>query len=142
MKTIMLSLLPAIFVWLGSSCTATAQVAQSDQITADNTGQTIQADSSTTGRFQPVTVSPSAKSDVVLQFAVGQGGKAVAIEPLDGGQPSANSATIDAKGNLSFSFQVTNQAGVYRVIVTDPSAIGTSPPIIGMVQFQVSNPTQ
>jgi hypothetical protein len=117
-------------------------MAQSDQITNDKTGQTIQADSTATGRFQPVTVDPSATSDIVLQFSTSQTGMKLAIEALDGGQPSTNSATIDAKGTLSFSFQVSDEPGIYRVIVIDPNASGASPHIIGMVQFQVPNPSQ
>jgi hypothetical protein len=62
MKRIMLTL-PSIFLWFGSCCIATAQdTASSYQINADK--QFIQDDRSTTGKFQPVTVDPSATSDV------------------------------------------------------------------------------
>jgi hypothetical protein len=139
MKTKLFILLPAISVWFGSCITATAQdVAQSDQITQDQ--QVIQADASTTGKFEPVDVDPSATSDVALQFPPSLTNKSVAIEALDGGTLSTNSATIDANGNLSFSFQVTDQPGVHRVVVIDPNADEDSEHIIGMVQCEVPPP--
>src|SRR5205809_5104402 len=107
-----LRLLPTIFLWLGSACIGSAQdVAQSDQITQDQ--QIIQDDGSSTGKFEAVTVDPSASSDVALQFSTSLANKPVVIQPLDGGQLSTNSATIDANGMLSFSFQVTDQPGVH-----------------------------
>jgi hypothetical protein len=142
MKKILFDLLPAIFVWLGSCCIATAQdpVAQSDQITQG--GEIIQDDDSTTGKFQPVTVDPSATSDVALQFPASLASKPVVVQALDAGTLSGNSATIDASGNLSFSFQVTDQAGVYRVIVIDPNAGEDSTAIVGVVQFEVPDPAE
>jgi hypothetical protein len=68
--------------------------------------------------------------------------KTVAVEPLDGGQASTNSATIDANGNLAFSFQVTDQPGVHRVVVIDPNADEDSPWIVGVVQFEVPSPAE
>ncbi len=143
MKRIILNLLSAIFLWLGICCIATAQdpgVAQSDQITDGQ--QIIQDDSSTTGKFQPVTVDPSATSDVALQFPLTLANKPVAVEPLDGGVLSIGNSTIDQNGMLSFSFQVTDQPGVYRVIVIDPNADEDSLAIVGMVQFEVPNPAE
>jgi len=142
MKTIMFSLLPAILLWLGSCCTAAGQVAQSDQITDDKTGQTIQADSSSNGKFYPVTVAASATSDVKLQFPSGAAGKAVFIQPLDGGTVSTYKATIDQSALLAFSFQVTDQPGVHRVIAIDPTATDAPLKIVGVVQFEVPNPPQ
>jgi hypothetical protein len=87
MRKIIFNLLPAIFVWLGSCCIATAQdapVAQSDQITGDGQ-QIIQDDDSSTGTFTPVTVDPSATSDVALEFPASLTSKSVAIEAPDGG---------------------------------------------------------
>ena len=141
MKKIIFNLLPAILLWLGSFHVATAQdsgVAQSDQITAD--GQVIQSDDSSTGKFESVDVDPSATSDVALQFPASLTNKSVAIEALDGGTLSTNSATIDASGNLAFSFQVTDQPGMHRVIVIDPNANEDSPHIIAVVQFEVPPP--
>src|SRR6266480_1997875 len=137
MKRTLFNLLPAIFIWFGSCCIATAQdqVAQSDQITTD--GLEVQDDNSTTGKFESVTVDPSATSDVGLQFPASAANKPVVIEPLDGGQLSTNSTTIDANGMLAFSFQVTDEPGVHRVIVIDPNADEDSIHIIGMVQFEV-----
>jgi hypothetical protein len=142
MKRILFNLLSAIFLWLGSCCIANGQapVAQSDQITDDQ--QVIQDDSSTTGNFQPVTVDASATSDVKLQFSTGAAGKTVLIQPLDGGTASAATATIDQNGLLDFSFQVTDQPGVYRIIKVDPTADQNSPDIIGVVQFEVPNPAE
>lgn len=136
MKKILLNLLPTIFLWFESCCVATAQdVAQSDQITQAQ--QIIQADDSTTGKFEPVTVDPLATSDVALQFPSSLATKSVTIEALDGGTLSNNSATIDTNGGLAFSFQVTDRPGVHRVIVIDPNADEDSPHIIGVVQFEV-----
>ncbi len=112
-----------------------------DQIT-DPDQQIIQGDSSTTGKFQPVTVDPSATSDVALQFPQSLANKSVAVQPLDGGTLQIGISTIDQNGMLSFSFQVTDQPGVYRVIVVDPSADENSPKIVGVVQFEVPNPAQ
>jgi hypothetical protein len=147
MKKIIFTLVPAIFLWFGICQTTTAQdpgVAQSDQITQG--GEIIQADHSTTGKFDPVTVDPSATPDVALQFPASLANKSVAVDALDGGALSTNSATIDASGNLSFSFQVTDQPGVHRVIVIDPNADEDpdedSTHIIGVVQFEVPPPAE
>jgi hypothetical protein len=144
MKKILFDLLPVIFLWFGSCCIATAQdpVAQSDQITQDQ--QIIQDDDSSTGKFQPVTVDPSATSDVALQFPASLASKPVVVQPLDGGQLGidGNSAAIDQNGMLSFPFQVTDQPGVYRVLVIDPNADEDSLAIVGMVQFEVPDPAE
>ena len=143
MKKIISTVLTASFLCFASSCTAAAQdVAQSDEITDDDTQQIIQDDSSSTGKFEPVTVDPSASSDVALQFPVTMASKTVAIESLDGGQASTTSSTIDANGNLAFSFQVTDQPGVHRVVVIDPNADDESPHIVGVVQFEVPSPAE
>ena len=140
MTKILFNLLPAIFLWFSSCCIATAQdpVAQSDQITSEDQ-QIIQDDNSSTGKFQPVTVDPSATSDVALQFPAGLASKPVVVQALDGGQLGidGNSATIDQNGMLAFPFQVSDQPGVYRVIVIDPDAGEDSTAIVGVVQFEV-----
>jgi hypothetical protein len=142
MKRILFNLLPAIFLWFGSCCIAIAQapVAQSDQITDDQ--QIIQDDSSSTGKFEPVAVDPSASSDVALQFPLSLASKPVVVQPLDGGVLQIGNSVIDQNGLLSFSFQVTDQPGVHRVIVIDPNADEDSTHIIGMVQFEVPNPAE
>lgn len=145
MKRTLFSTLPAILLWLGSCCIAIAQapVAQSDEI-KDDGQQIIQDDSNTTGKFEPVTVDPGGTSDVKLHFPISFANKSVVVQPLDGGalNINGNSATIDQTGLLIFSFQVTNQPGVYRVIVIDPNADVDSPKIVGMVQFEVPNPAE
>jgi hypothetical protein len=140
MKKIMFNLLPAIFLWLGSCSIANGQ-ASGDQITDPNQ-QIIQDTSSSNGKFQPVTVNPSATSTVKLQFSTDQAGKSLVIQPLDGGTASVNTATTDQTGLLTFSFQVTDQPGVYRVVVIDPNATGAPAKIVGVVQFEVPNPAQ
>jgi hypothetical protein len=131
-------------VCLGSCCIATGQapVAQSDQITDGETQEIIQADSSSTGSFESVTVDANANSDVKLQFPVGLAGKIVAVGELDGGTLTGGGGTtsIAADGSLSFSFQASDQPGVHRVIVIDPNAADDSPYIIGIVQFEVPPP--
>jgi hypothetical protein len=72
-----------------------------------------------------------------LQFPPSLTNRSVAIEAPDGGTLSTNSATIDASGKLAFSFQVTDQPGVHRVIVIDPNADEDSEHIVAMVQFEV-----
>jgi hypothetical protein len=145
MKRTLFSTLPAILLWLGSCCIAIAQapVAQSDEI-KDDDQQIIQDDGSTTGKFEPVTVDPGGTSDVKLHFPTSFANKSVVVQPLDGGtlNINGNSATIDQTGLLIFSFQVTDQPGVYRVIVIDPNADVDSPKIVGMVQFEVPNPAE
>ena len=140
MKKLTFNLLPAIFLWLGSCCIANGQ-ATGDQITDPNQ-QIIQDDSSATGNFQPATVDASATSDVKLQFSTGAAGKTLLVQPLDGGTTSAGTATIDQNGLLDFSFQVTDQPGVYRIVVVDQTVDQNSPDIVGVVQFEVPNPAQ
>ena len=133
-----------VSVCFGSCCIATGQapVAQSDQITDGETQEIIQADSSTTGSFESVTVDANANSDVKLQFPASLASKTVAIASLDGGTVTSGdgTSTIAADGSLSFSFQVSNQPGVHRVIVMDPNASEDDPNIIGLVQFEVPSP--
>jgi hypothetical protein len=144
MKTIIFIILTATFLCFASCFQATAQdapVAQSDQITGDGQ-EVIQDDDSSTGTFTPVTVDPSATSDVALQFPPSLTNKSVAIEAPDGGMLSSNSSTIDASGALSFSFQVSDQPGMHRVLVIDPNADEDSPHIVGVVQFEVPPPAE
>jgi len=122
---------------------ATAQeVAQSDEIKDGDTGEIIQADISSTGTFQSVTVDASANSDIKLQFPVSLASKTVTIGALDGGTLTSGGGTssIDGDGSISFSFQVSDQPGIHRIIVIDPNADEDSPYIIGVVQFEVPSP--
>jgi hypothetical protein len=145
MKRIIFTLLPAIFLWLGSCCVATAQdpdpepeVAKSAEITKED--EEVIVDDNDAGKFEPVTVDQWTTSNVALQFPASFTNKPVTIEALDGGTLSTNSATIDTNGNLAFSFQVSDQPGVHRVIVLDPNAAEDSPHIVGVVQFEVPEP--
>lgn len=143
MKNVIFTLLPAIFLWLGSCYVATAQdpdpeVAKSAEITKED--EEVVVDDSDAGKFEPVTVDQSTTSDVALQFPVSFTNKPVAIEAPDGGTLSTNSATIDTNGNLAFSFQVSDQPGVHRVIVIDSNPAEDSPHIVGVVQFEVPPP--
>ena len=140
MKKIMVNLLPAIFLWLGSCCITNGQ-ASGDQITDPNQ-QIIQDKDSSNGKFQPVTVDPNATSNVKLQFPTNDVGNTLSIQPLDGGTASVNTATVDQTGLLTFSFQVTDQPGLYRVIVVDPNATDTAHKIVGLVEFEVPDPAQ
>jgi hypothetical protein len=142
-KQIRFTLLAIIFLCLGSCYTAIAQdapVAQSDQITKD--GEIIQDDDTSTGTFESVTVDQFTTSAIALQFPASLTNKSVAIEALDGGTLDSNSATIASDGSLAFSFQVSDQSGVYRVVVIDPNADEDAPHIIGMVQFEVPSPEE
>src|SRR4029077_15120635 len=144
MKKIMFTILAATFLCCASCYRATAQdasVAQSDQITGDGQ-EIIQDDDSSTGTFTPVTVDPSATSDVALQFPASLTYRSVAIEALYGRAVSSNSATIGADGSISFSFQVSDQSGVHLVLVSDPNSGEDDPHIIGVVQFEVPNPAE
>jgi hypothetical protein len=139
MKKIIFLFLASPLLWFLRSSTVTAQdVAQSDQITQGE--QIIQADSSTTGKFNAVTVGPSATLDVALLFPLSLANKAVVVRPLDGGVVQTADSAIDQDGNLSFSFQVSDRSGTYRVIVVDPNADEDSPPIIAVVQLEVPSP--
>ncbi|HZR04970.1 MAG TPA: hypothetical protein VFA61_03985 [Candidatus Udaeobacter sp.] len=145
MKTMLFNILPAICLWLGICCMATAQeapVAQSDQITQD--GVIIQGDGSDTGSFETVTVDAGTESSVTLQFPVSMAGKPVAVEALDGGTVTSDGGTptVAVDGSLAFSFSVTTQPGVHRVIVVDPNADADSPHIIALVRFEVPPPGQ
>ena len=117
-------------------------VAQSDQITDEDTQEIIQDDSSSTGTFQSVSVAPNANSDVALQFPVNMASKSVSVQALDGGTLANTGSTIDQNGALSFSFQVSDQPGVHRVIVIDPNANAESPHIVALVQFEVPSPAE
>jgi hypothetical protein len=143
MKTIILAILAPAFLWFEASCVATAQdVAQSDEIKDGDTEEIIQADSSSTGSFESVTVEASANSDVKLQFPMSLASKTVTVGALDGGTLTSGGGTssIGADASLSFSFQVSDQPGVHRVIVIDPNAGEDDPKIIGVVQFEVPSP--
>jgi hypothetical protein len=142
MKKTIFTLL-TVSICFGSCCIATGQalVAQSDQI-SDDTQQIIQDDGSTTGKFEPVTVDPSASSDVALQFPISMASKSVSIAALDGGTVTSGSTAIGADGSLSFSFQVSDQPGVHRVVVIDPNADEDSPHIVGVLQFEVPSPAE
>jgi hypothetical protein len=143
MKNIILTVLTAS-VCFGSCCIAIGQepVAQSDQITDGATQEIIQDDSSSTGAFQSVSVDPNANSDVALQFPVNMASKSVSVQALDGGTLANTGSTIDQNGALSFSFQVSDQPGVHRVIVIDPNADAESPHIVALVQFEVPSPAE
>ena len=143
MKNIILTVLTAS-VCFGSCCIAIGQepVAQSDQITNGDTQEIIQDDSSSTGAFQSVSVDPNANSDVALQFPVNMASKSVSVQALDGGTLANTGSTIDQNGALSFSFQVSDQPGVHRVIVIDPNADVESPHIVAVVQFEVPSPAE
>ena len=136
-------MLPAIFLWFGSCCIATAQapVAQSDEIT-DDSQQIIQADSSSTGSFESVTVDPGASSDVSLQFRQSLVGRTVSVQPLDGGVLQMGSSAIGEDGKLSFSLQVSDQPGVHRVVVVDRNGDDDSPHVVAIVQFKVPSPAE
>ena len=142
-KTIFIILTASLFCF-GSCCIATGQapVAQSDQITDGDTEEIIQDDSSSTGTFQSVSVNADANSDVALQFPLSMATKSVSVEALDGGTLSSSASTIDQNGTLSFSFQVSDQPGVHRVVVVDPNADEDSPHIVAMVQFEVPSPAE
>ena len=141
MKNIILVVLTA-FVCFGGCCVAIGQepVAQSDQITDGDTQEIIQDDSSSTGEFESVSVDPNANSNVALQFPVNMASRSVSVQALDGGTLTNTGSIIDPNGALSFSFQVSDQPGVHRVIVIDPNADEDSPYIIGVVQFEVPSP--
>ena len=143
MKNIILTVLTAS-VCFGSCCIAIGQepVAQSDQITDGDTQEIIQDDSSSTGAFQSVSVDPNANSDVALQFPVNMASKSVSVQALDGGTLANTGSTIDQNGALSFSFKVSDQPGVHRVIVIDPNADAESPHIVALVQFEVPSPAE
>jgi len=68
--------------------------------------------------------------------------KSISIAALDGGTVTSGSTAIGADGSLSFSFQVTDQPGVHRVLVIDPNADDDSPQIVGVVQFEVPSPAE
>ena len=145
MKKTMSKLLPAIFLWFGSYLIATAQspdAAQSDLITQDQ--QTIQADSSSTGTFEPVIVDAGATSNVTVQFPASLANKQVIIQPLDGGALVGGNgqATVGGDGKLSFQFQAANQSGLYRVLVISPNSgdSGTAA-VVALVQFQTPPPS-
>jgi len=145
MKPTIFNILSALFIWLAGCCTAMAQapVAQSDQITDGDTQEIIQADSSSTGSFETVTVDASANSDVKLQFPASLATKTFTIAAMDGGTLTSGGgpSTVSADGSLSFSFQVSDQPGVHRVIVIDPNADDDeSPSIVGILQFEVPSP--
>ena len=143
MKNIILTVLTAS-VCFGSCRIAIGQepVAQSDQITDGDTQEIIQDDSSSTGAFQSVSVDPNANSDVALQFPVNMASKSVSVQALDGGMLTNAGSAIDQNGALSFSFQVSDQPGVHRVIVIDPNADAESPHIVALVQFEVPSPAE
>jgi hypothetical protein len=66
------------------------------------------------------------------------------VEPLDGGTLGieGESAMIDANGTLSFPFQVSDQPGVYRVVVISPDGGDDGTAVVAaLVQLEVPAPT-
>jgi hypothetical protein len=141
MKKITFIVLRISCLCFGSVATAQEPMAQSDLITGDGQ-QIIQADSSSTGSFEAVAVDPSANSDVSLQFPQSVAGKMVSVQALDGGVLQIPNPAIAQDGNLSFSFQASDQPGVHRVVVIDPSADDDSPHVVAIVQFEVPSPAE
>jgi hypothetical protein len=140
MKRIIFNLLPGFFLWFGSLVIARGDPPLSccDVIQLD----AIQMqDCSPKGEFQPVSMTSLETATVTLEFDVSLAGTEVTIQALDGGTLSTGgSTTIDQNGNLSFSFQVADQPGLYRISVVAQMGNGSVP--ISMVQFQVPNPEQ
>jgi hypothetical protein len=138
MKRILFSLLPVIFLWPGSCRIATAQEpdppgASSDEITFED--NEVIEDKSSNGKFPPVTLNPLETTDIKLQFSTALAGVPVIVQVLDGGELSGidESATLAADGTASFQFQVSDQPGLYRILVLAGGAVS-------MVQFEVPNP--
>jgi hypothetical protein len=51
-------------------------------------------------------------------------------------------SSIGVDGSLSFSFQVSDQPGVHRVVVVDPSADDDSSHLVAILQFEVLSPAE
>jgi hypothetical protein len=140
MKRILLNALPAILLWLGSFPIARGDppLACCDVIQLANSQV---EDCTAKGQFESMVVDPLVTATVNLEFDVTLAGTQVVVQALDGGTLGINgSTTIDQGGNLSFSFQVGEQPGLYRVSVVDVNGDGSVP--LALVQFQVPNPEQ
>ncbi len=75
------------------------------------------------GNFQRITVPVKSHLDVSVAYPAGQPGDPIALEVEDGGQLAgkqmgAVTALNDSK-NLYFSFDTTEQPGIYRVVMRD-----------------------
>jgi hypothetical protein len=138
MKRTAFNLLAAIFLWLASCLISHGDPPLGCCDTIEFETTQLQ-DCSTTGEFQTVVVSPLEMITVTLQFDVSVANTTVVVQALDGGVLGiGGSATIDQNGTLTFPFQVSDQAGLYRVsIIADLE--GVSVPF-SIVQFQVPNP--
>jgi hypothetical protein len=139
MKRILFNLLP-IFLWLGN-----CMIARGDPpLSCCNViqlGASQVEDCSAKGAFEPVVVTSLETAAVTLQFDTTLAGTPVVVQALDGGTVGINgSSAIDQDGNLSFSFQIGNQAGIYRVSVV--ANYGNEDIPVSLVQFQVPNPEQ
>lgn len=140
MKRIIFNLLPGFFLWFGSLLIARGDppLACCDVIQLPNSQV---EDCTAKGQFEPVVVDPLVTASVNLQFDASLAGAQVVVQALDGGTLGINgSMTLDQEGNLSFSFQVSQQPGLYRVSVVDVNGDGSVP--LALVQFQIPNPDQ
>ena len=138
MKKIIFSLLPAILLWLGNCPIGRGDPPRGCCEVVQLAGNQVE-DCSTTGEFQAVAVSPLEIASVTLQFDVSVVNTPVVVQALDGGTLGiGGSATIDQNGNLTFPFQVGDQAGLYRVsVIADLDGVSVS---FSLIQFQVPNP--
>lgn len=141
MKKLTFNLVAAIFLWLCSYCTATAQdstalLASSAQITFPN--QQVVTVETTSGTFDPVTVNPQDAMTVQLQFPMSAAGILTVVQVLDGGVLGIDgrSVAIGGDGTLSFPFQVSDVPGIYRVLVV------ANDQTLAQVQFWVPNPVE
>jgi hypothetical protein len=141
MKKTRSTVVSAIYLWLATCCTGIAQdpaplLASSAQITFLN--QQIVTVETTSGIFDPVTVSPQDGMTVQLQFPSSAAGTSVVIQVLDGGilGINGNSVTVGDDGTVSFPFQVSDVPGLYRVLAI------ANDQAVAQVQFWVPNPQE
>jgi hypothetical protein len=71
------------------------------------------------GRFQRVSLKPSAQVPVTIAYPEGEPNQAVVLEAKDGGQFDNGAivkiAKLDAQKKLSFTFQADGAPGIYQV---------------------------
>ena len=71
------------------------------------------------GIFEQVHIEPKAKIAVQINYPHGEAGEKVIVESEDGGVFANNKIVqvqeLDAAGNLNFTFNATEQYGIFRV---------------------------
>ena len=85
-------------------------------------GKALTLEPNASNRFPRVYVEPQDTVAVTVRYPQGQPGQPVSIQVMDGGQLENQSivhiAQLDANESLAFQFQLSDQPGIHRVVLS------------------------